>query len=140
MYNFLVPFAIPGACTTSDYIEYLQVKIKHLRFKTLFQNYNYDFSGNSGLIQLRNLLKAKQIKKVSIEVVLGAICMSVRMSQLISYSFDQKMVNFFILKNTNFACTDIGVELGGEKGEIPLAELLRGGSFPPHEDLAILTI
>ena len=46
------------------------------------------FSGNSGLIQLRNLLKAKQIKKVSIEVVLGAICMSVRMSQLISYSFD----------------------------------------------------
>ena len=26
-----------------------------------------------------------------------------------------------------------------EKGEVPLAELLRGGKLPPPEDLAILT-
>ena len=26
---------------------------------------------------------------------------------------------------------NIGVELGGEKGDVPLAELLRGGSSPP---------
>ena len=33
---------------------------------------------------------------------------------------------------------DIGVELGG-KGEVPLADLLRGGELPP-EDFAILTL
>ena len=32
-----------------------------------------------------------------------------------------------------------GVELGG-KGEVPLAELLKGGKFPPPEDFAILSI
>ena len=32
----------------------------------------------------------------------------------------------------------IGVELGGGKGEVPLAELLGGEVPPPPEDLAIL--
>ena len=29
----------------------------------------------------------------------------------------------------------IGVQLGGEKGEVPPPEPLRGGKFPPPEDL-----
>ena len=44
------------------------------------------------------------------------------------------LISFFIIK-----IWAIGVELGGGEGEVPLADLLRGGKVPP-EDLAIQTI